>query len=117
MTIPNLTSISTITPGTAVQTITASPVAIVTNSSGSNSTYKINAMYVSNTTIAAITVSVDIFRSSVAYNITYLVSVPPAATLDIISKYVYLLEGDTLRVTAGASTGLTAVCSYEVLAT
>lgn len=116
MTTPNLTSISTITPGTAVQSITTSLATVVANAAASNSTYKINTMYVSNTTGSAVTVSVGVLRSATTYYIAYQISVPSAATLDIVSKYVYLLEGDTLQVTASA-TGLTAVCSYEILAT
>ena len=118
MTTPNLTSISTITPGTAVQAVTTTATAILTNGSATNSTYKVNALYVSNVNgSTAATVNVDVFRSSAAYNIAYQISVPAAATLDIISKYVYLLEGDTLRLTASVNSYLTAVCSYEILAT
>ena len=61
-------------------------------------------------------VNVDIFRSSTAYHIAKTVSVPADATLDIISKSIYLEEGDTLRLTASANSDLEAVCSYEIIA-
>jgi hypothetical protein len=56
---------------------------------------------------------VDLFRSSTAYPIASTISVPADATLDIMSKAIYLEEGDTLRCTASAAGDLTAVCSYE----
>jgi hypothetical protein len=62
---------------------------------------------------SAADVNVDIFRSSTAYHIAKTVSVPADATLDIISKSIYLEEGDTLRLTASANSDLEAVCSYE----
>jgi len=36
--------------------------------------------------------------------------------LDVISKSIYLEEGDTLRLTASANSDLEAVCSYEIIA-
>ncbi len=56
---------------------------------------------------------IDIFRSSVAYHIAKTVNVPADATIDVISKAVYLEEGDVLRLTANAVSDLEAVCSYE----
>jgi hypothetical protein len=56
---------------------------------------------------------VDIFRSSVAYDIAYLMTVPAGATLDIISNRIYLEEGDSLRLTASSNSYLDAVASYE----
>jgi len=58
-------------------------------------------------------VNVDIFRSSTAYHIAKTIVVPADATLDVISKAVYLEEGDTLRLTANAASDLQGVCSYE----
>jgi hypothetical protein len=40
-------------------------------------------------------------------------TVPAGATLDMLSKYIYLEEGDSLRVTASANSRLEAVASYE----
>ena len=102
---------------TAVQAVGISPTDIVTNSAASNKVYKINALYVSNVdeTNAAATVNVDIYRSSVAYHIAKTVSIPADATLDLITKSLYLEEGDSLRLTASAASDLEAVCSYEEL--
>jgi len=114
MATPNLLSLTTIIPKTAVQSITTSATAIVTNSSGSNKVLKISALYVSNidgTNNEEVTV--DVYRSSVAYHIVKTVVVPADATLDVINKSIYLEEGDVLRVTAGNNSRLQAICSYE----
>ena len=59
--------------------------------------------------------NVDIYRSSIAYHIAKTVSIPADATLDLITKSLYLEEGDSLRLTASAASDLEAVCSYEEL--
>lgn len=104
----------TITGKTAVQAVGTTATAIVTNSAASGKVFKVNALYVSNvdgTNNAEI--NVDVFRSSVAYHIGKTIVVPADATLDIISKAIYLEEGDSLRLTANAASDLEAVCSYE----
>jgi hypothetical protein len=45
--------------------------------------------------------------------IGYLITIPAAATLDIINKPLYLEEGDVLRLTSSTASKLEAVCSYE----
>jgi hypothetical protein len=114
MAAPNIVNVTAIYGKTAVQAVGTSATAIVTNSAASGKVLKVNALYVSNvdgTNNAEITV--DLFRSSVAYRIAYTVVVPADATLDVISKSIYLEEGDSLRLTANATLDLEAVCSYE----
>ena len=114
MAAPNIVNVGTIIGKTAVQAVTTSATAIVTNSAASGKVFKVNALYVSNvdgTNNADI--NVDIFRSSVAYHIGKTIVVPADATLDVISKAIYLEEGDSLRLTANAASDLEAVCSYE----
>lgn len=114
MAAPNIVNVATITGKTAVQAVGTSATAIVTNSSGSNKVFKVNALYVSNvdgTNSAELTI--DLFRSSTAYRIASTVVVPADATLDVISKTIYLEEGDSLRLTASVANDLEAVCSYE----
>jgi len=114
MAAPNIVNVATITGKTAVQAVGTSATAIVTNSGSSGKVIKINALYVSNvdgTNNAEITV--DLYRSSTAYKIANTVVVPADATLDVISKSLYLEEGDTLRLTANATGDIEAVCSYE----
>ncbi len=114
MAAPNVVNVATITGKTAVQAVGTSATAIVSNSAASGKVFKVNALYVSNvdgTNNAEITV--DLFRSSTAYKIANTVTVPADASLDVLSKAIYLEEGDSLRLTANASGDLEAVCSYE----
>jgi hypothetical protein len=116
MAAPNIVSVATLTAKTAVQAVGTSATAIVSNAASSGKVIKINALYVSNvdgTNNADI--NVDIYRSSTAYHIAKTVVVPADATLDVISKAIYLEEGDDLRLTANAASDLEAVCSYEEL--
>lgn len=116
MAAPNIVNVATITGKTAVQAVGISATAIVTNSAGSNKVFKINSLIIANvdgTNSADITV--ELFRSSVAYDIASTVAVPADATLVVISKdtAIYLEEGDALRLTASAAGDLEAICSYE----
>lgn len=116
MAAPNIVSVATLTAKTAVQAVGTSATAIVSNAASSGKVMKINALYISNvdgTNNADI--NVDIYRSSTAYHIAKTVVVPADATLDVISKAIYLEEGDSLRLTANAASDLEAVCSYEEL--
>jgi len=116
MAAPNIVNVTTITGKTSVLAVTTSATAIVTNSGSSGQVYKINALYVSNvdgTNNADL--NVDIYRSSTAYHVAKTVNVPADATLDVISKSIYLEEGDSLRLTANANSDLEAVCSYEII--
>lgn len=111
---PNIVAVSAIYGKTAVQAVGTSATAIVTNSASSGKVMKINALYVSNvdgTNNAEL--NVDLFRSSTAYHVAKTVVVPADASLDVLSKPIYLEEGDSLRLTANASGDLEAVCSYE----
>lgn len=114
MAAPNIVNVSTITGKTAVLVVTTTPTAIVTNSAASGKVFKVNALYVSNVdTAVAADIDVEFRRSSTSYRIARTVSVPADSTLDVISKSIYLEEGDELRLIAGANGDLEAVCSYE----
>lgn len=114
MAAPNIVNVSTITGKTAVQAVGTSATAIVTNSSGSNKVFKVNALYVSNVDAAlAASITVDLFRSSTAYRLLSTITVNASDSLDVLTKAFYLEEGDSLRLTASAAGDLEAVCSYE----
>lgn len=114
MAAPNIVNVTTITGKTAVLAVTTSATAIVTNSAASGKVFKINALYIANVDgTNAADITVDLFRSSTAYRIVNTVSVPADASLDVISKAIYLEEGDALRLTASANSDLEAICSYE----
>jgi hypothetical protein len=114
MAAPNIVGVTTITGKTAVQAVDTTATAIVTNSAASGKVFKVNALYVANVDgTANAEITVDLFRSSTAYHIAKTIVVPADATLDILSKAIYLEEGDALRLTANATGDIEAVCSYE----
>lgn len=114
MAAPNIVNVTTITGKTAVMAVTTTATAIVTNSAQSNKVFKVNALYVSNVDgTSAADIDVELRRNSTSYRIARTVSVPADATLDVLSKSIYLEEGDELRLAASANSDLEAVCSYE----
>lgn len=114
MAAPNLVNMTTLNGKTAVLVVTTTATAIVTNSAASGKVLKVDELLVTNVNgTANATVNVDVYRSSTAYRIAYLMTVPAGATLDIISNRIYLEEGDSLRLTASANSYLEAVASYE----
>lgn len=113
---PNIVNVATINGNTGVLAITTSATAIATNSAASNKVYKINSLYVSNNdSSVSYKLTADIYRSTVAYPFAVAVSIAANSTLDVLSKPLYLLEGDTLRLTADTNSKLVAVCSWEEL--
>lgn len=111
---PNLVAVTALYGKTAVQAVTTTATAIVTNAAASGKVLKINALYVANINgTSNANFSADVFRSSTAYNIASTITVPADATVDVLTKSIYLEEGDSLRITASANSYITAVCSYE----
>jgi hypothetical protein len=116
MTAPNLANVSSILANTAVVSAGATATTIVSNPAASNSVYKIEGLYCSNNDPSSnYLVTIDIYRSSTAYNVATNLSIPIGSTLDVLSKSIYLLEGDTLRATGNTASKITVTCSYEVL--
>lgn len=116
MVAPNVVSVTSILGKTDVQSVGVTATAITT--CPTDKVYKINSLVVANidgTNAADITV--DLFRSSVAYRIASTISIPADTTLVVISKDmgVYLEEGDAIRCTASAAGDLQATCSYEII--
>lgn len=114
MAAPNVVAVSTIIGRTAVQQVGTSATAIVSNPANSNKVFKINTLMVSNIeNSASFAITVDLFRSGAATRLLTSVSVPAFSSLDIISKAIYLEEGDSLRLTANVASRLEAVASFE----
>ena len=114
MTAPNIVNVTTIYGKTAVQLVTVSATAIVSNVNDSGKVIKINSLFISNVSgTASADITVDVYRGSVAYRIASTVKVPEDALVDLLSKSIYLEEGDSLRLTASSNSYLEAVCSYE----
>jgi hypothetical protein len=113
---PNIVNVVSIYGKTAVQAVGTGATAIVENTAASGKILKINSLTIANVDgVNSANITVDIFRSSVAYKIAHTVAVPGDSTLVVISKdtAIYLEEGDALRCTASVASDLEAVCSYE----
>lgn len=113
---PNIVQVATIAGNTAVANVTTSATSIVTNTASSGKVYKINGVLITNIDSAnTATITLDLYRSSVAYSIASNVSVTSNTTYTPIDRTLslYLLEGDSLRVTANANSRLQAVATWE----
>lgn len=113
---PNIVNVTAITGVTVVNAISTSGNTVVSNAAASNQVFKLNSLYISNVNgFAATTVNVSIQRSSINYRMAYLMSVPAASSLDLLSKSVYLNEGDSLVIQANTANYIESVVSYEVI--
>ena len=115
---PNLAAAGNIYGRTDVLDVTTTATAITSNAAASGKVLKVNALLVSNINGSTpVDINVDLFRNSTAYRLASTINVPADATLVVIGKEnpVYLMEGDSLRVTAGSANAAQAVCSYEEL--
>lgn len=120
---PNIVSVGTIYGNTAVAAVTNVSTNLVVNQVSSGQVYKINALYVSNihSTGNTAVVSVGFLRTGVEYEIASNINLAANSTLDIISKSIYLQEGDCLRISANSTFAsnsnnyVEAVCSYEAI--
>ena len=116
MAAPNVVLVGTITGKTDVSAaVGTTATSIVTNSAASGQVFKVNSMTCANITAGAVTVTVDLFRSSTAYTIAKDISIAAGATLDVLGNSIYLEEGDVLRVTSDTASALDVVASYEII--
>lgn len=116
MAAPDLSNPTKVVGKNASLALTTSAQDIVSNAAASNKTLRVVSLYVSNvdgTNSASVTVSV--YNGTVARHLCNTVAVPADSTLSVITRedLVYLMEGDSLRLTASADNDLEAVVSYE----
>ncbi len=116
MAAPNIVNVATITGRTVGAALGTSSADIVTNSAGSGKVFKINAIYVANvdgTSSADATVAFYDASATATYKLAHTITVPADATLDVLSKAIYLEEGDKITGLASASGDLEIVVSFE----
>ena len=116
MAAPNIVNVTTITGKTVGAALTTSSADIVTNSAASGKVFKINAIYIANvdgTNNADATVAFYNADNTTSYKIANTITIPADATLDLISKHIYLEEGDKITALASANSDLEIVISYE----
>jgi hypothetical protein len=116
MAAPNILNMTYMYGKTKFAAITDSATEILANAAASGKVIKINSLYIANIDGTNNTnITVDIYRSSTAYEIAHTIVVPADSTLLIIGKDgpIYLEEGDSIRATASATGDLQATISYE----
>lgn len=116
MAAPNIVNVATITGKTVGAALTTTSADIVTNSSSSGKVFKVNAILVSNvdgTNNAEVTVGFYDASTTTSYRLAYTVTVPADASFEILSKSIYLEEGDKIVALASANGDLEIVVSYE----
>ena len=107
MAAPNIVSVATITGKTNVikglPTSTATD--LIANAGSSGKVLKVNSIIAANTAAADsdVTLTVDLYRSSVAHKIIQDITIAAGSAFTPIEKnlVLYLEEGDTIRCTAG----------------
>jgi len=118
MAAPNIVNVATITGRTVGAALTTSSADIVTNSAASNKVFKVNAILVANVDGSVSTdVTVGFYNAdnTTTYKIANTITVPADATIDVLSKSLYLEEGDKITALASTSGDLEIIVSYEEL--
>jgi hypothetical protein len=114
MAAPNIVNVGTITGKSNVAALTTISTNLVTNVASSGKVFKVNALYISNiNTVTNFSCNVALLRGGTEYGIARDMTVPADGTLDVISKAIYLEEGDALRIQGDANSAMHAVCSFE----
>lgn len=120
MAAPNIVNVATITGKTnVIKSLTTTATNLIANAGSSGKVFKVNSIIASNTATSDsdVTLTVDLFRSSVAHKIINDITIAAGAAFTPIEKnlVLYLEEGDTIRCTAGTGdSGLIDVIgSYE----
>jgi hypothetical protein len=116
MATPNIVNVQSILGYTNLGAVTTTNTDLITNSVAS-SIYKVDCLMMSNADTVGHTVTVSIVRGGTAYPVMYNVAVPPASSIDVLAKFLYLQESDILRVTSDTATTnkVYAAASYEVI--
>lgn len=94
--------------------ITVTATAILTNAAESGKVMKVNLLQISNIDgVAAASITAVINDGSTDRHIAKLVVVPAKNAINLLDKYFYLLEGESIKLTASADGDLEGLVSYE----
>ena len=124
MAAPNIVAVSTIRGKSNVANLTTTSSSIVVNPVNSGQVFKINTIMISNVDgTNAGNVSVELFKfgaqntstgsGNATYSIANTMTVPAKSSLDVMSKSLYLEEGDQLKAKADANNRLHLITSFE----
>jgi len=124
MAAPNIVSVTDIRGKSNVANVTTVSSSVIVNEVNSGKVFKINTLIVSNVDgTNAGNVSVELFKfgaqnvhtgvGNTTYAIANVVTVPAKSSLDILSKSLYLEEGDHIKVKGDANNRLHFISSFE----
>ena len=124
MAAPNIVAVTTIRGKSNVANLTTTSSSVIVNPVNSNQVFKLNTIIVSNVDGANNgTVTVELFKfgaqntstglGNSTYAIANVVTVPAKSSLDILSKSLYLEEGDHIKVKGDANNRLHFISSFE----
>jgi hypothetical protein len=117
MTAPNLFNITTVIGKTLAFDVTTSPVTMISNATDSNSSIRINSLFVANVGGQTATFTVNFVRTNITTRIARVVPCDVGNTVIVIGKdtSIYLEEGDTLTIQSSINSVLQAVISYDAI--
>ena len=121
---PNIVAVSTIRGKSNVANLTTTSSSIVVNPVNSGQVFKINTIMISNVDgTNSGNVSVELFKfgaqntstgsGNATYSIANTMTVPAKSSLDVMSKSLYLEEGDQLKAKADSNNRLHLITSFE----
>jgi hypothetical protein len=121
---PNIVNVTNILGKSNVANITTVSSSVIVNPVNSDKVFKINTIMVSNVDgTNSGNVTVELFKfgaqntstgtGNAVYSIANVVTVPAKSSLDILSKSLYLEEGDQIRVRGDANNRLHFISSFE----
>jgi hypothetical protein len=128
MAAPNIVSVSNILGKSNVANITTVTSNVIVNGSGSGKVFKINTIIISNVDgSSASNVTVGLYKAgntgsqrsadgtlaNTVFSIANVVTVPARSSLDLLSKTLYLEEGDVITVKSDANNRLHMIASFE----
>jgi hypothetical protein len=124
MAAPNIVGVTTIRGKSNVANITTVSSSVIVNPVNSGQVFKINTIMISNVDgTNAGNVSVELFKfgaqnvstgsGNATYGIANSVTVPAKSSLDVMSKSLYLEEGDHLKAKSDANNRLHLITSFE----
>ncbi len=124
MAAPNIVAVSTIRGKSNVANLTTTSSSIVVNPVNSGQVFKINTIMISNVDgTNSGNVSVELFKfgaqntstgsGNATYGIANNMTVPAKSSLDVMSKSLYLEEGDQLKAKADSNNRLHLITSFE----
>ena len=124
MAAPNIVGVTTIRGKSNVANITTVSSSVIVNPVNSGQVFKINTIMISNVDgTNAGNVSVELFKfgaqnvstglGNATYSIANTMTVPAKSSLDVMSKSLYLEEGDQIKAKADANNRLHLITSFE----